>query len=225
MDDLADCVRIDTRLAGQVKRYHTWPIIGQQTVAEHTWQMLRIYLSVCAKPEQRIMFYIIFHDIGEHYTGDIPYPVKSENRELKERMDMLEKRSWATQLDYWGSFHQVWVGDDDKVLCKMIELVEMAEFGMDQVCLGNAHGYIVANRCLMAVYNMRPPPRLVTYVTKRIRLFFQQCPAIHTGYDLDEDWWFPARWEMKYGQHATHEVSGADSQSGHTGAQAEGRHI
>ena len=220
-----DPVRLDTRLAGQVKRYHTWPIIGQQTIAEHTWQILRIYLSVASKPDPHIMTYALFHDIGEHFTGDIPYPVKSENRELKEHMDMLELRSWATQLDYWSSFHQCLIGEEDKALLKQIELVEMAEFGMDQVTLGNAHGFIIAHRCLKAVYEIKLPIRLVMYIAKRLRLFFQQCSTIHVGYDLDEDWWFPARWEMKYGQHATHEVSGADSQSGHTGAQAEGRHI
>ena len=204
---LDDCVRLDTRLAGQVRRYHTWPTIKNQSIAEHTWQMIRIYLCVCKKPDPNIMYHIMFHDIGEHYTGDIPYPVKSENKELKERMDMLETRSMLLQLNYWGSFHQCYISDEDRALCKMIELVEMAEFGLDEMVLGNSHGFVIANRCLYAVFNMRPPDKLVLYICTRLNVFGAQYPM-----HMEGDWWDPIKWEHAHAtEHGTHEVSGVDS--------------
>jgi 5'-deoxynucleotidase YfbR-like HD superfamily hydrolase len=189
-----DPVRLDTRLAGQIRRYHTWPITGQQTVAEHTWQMLRIYFSVTAKFELHIIHHIQFHDIGEHLTGDAPYPVKSENPQLKEQMDILEQQSLAKQCDYWEAFKPLPLTFEERKFCKQIELIEMAEFGLDQMCLGNKHGFIIANRCLQAVYKMQPPPchQLVQYVTKRLQLFFQQYKGDQCS---PERWWDITLWE------------------------------
>ena len=128
-----DPVRLDTRIAGQLRRYHTWPIIGQQTIAEHCWQLMRIYMCVVDKLDIHMIRHIQFHDIGEHFTGDIPYPVKHDNPKLKELIDSIEMRAQVTQLDYWNSFHPIALTDQDRVLFKQIELTEMAEFGLDQM--------------------------------------------------------------------------------------------
>src|SRR5262249_20467298 len=161
-----DPVRLDTRLAGQIKRYHTWPTIGQQTVAEHTWHLLRIYMSVVSEINPAVCFRIMFHDIGEHLTGDIPYPVKKENPSLRAEINALENRSYARQLDYWDALHHsiTPITAEEETLMKQIEMMEMAEYGMEQVCLGCAHGWIVADRCLRYVYESNPPVSLSQYV-------------------------------------------------------------
>lgn len=191
-----DSVRLDTRLAGQVKRYHTWPTISTQTIAEHCWQLLRIYLSVVKTPDINIIIHIQTHDIGEHFTGDIPYPVKSLNPELKRQMDFLERKSQAAQLEHWESFHQVLLTEEDKEFFKLIELVEMAEFGIGEMLLGNNHGFIIADRCLKAVYQRSPSVELCDYIIKRLRLFHKQCFA---DWALDDDWWHPKIWERLHG--------------------------
>ena len=205
-DDPARKVRIDTRLAGQVRRYHTWPTIGHQTIAEHTWQLLRIYLCVVEIPDRHMILHIMNHDIGEHDTGDIPYPVKRDNPILKQEMEFLEHRSQMTQMDYWNMFHPTYLTPEDKILFKQIELTEMAEFGMDQMNLGNHHGYIIANRCLQAVYENQPSNRLAKYVIKRLELFFQQCHfADHACEEVE--WWWTRSWEKLH----------ADSEPGASG--------
>ncbi len=192
-----DSVRLDTRLAGQVRRYHTWPILGEQTIGEHCWQLMRIYLCVVDRIDSRMVYHIMLHDIGEHSTGDIPYPVKRDNPILKEQIDFLERKSQAAQVEYWNSFRQVFLSDEDKALFKQIELVEMAEFGLDQMNLGNHHGYIIANRCLEAVYKNQPCAKLAQYVIKRLQLFFDQCHPINSEYDEGE-WWSAQGWEELY---------------------------
>lgn len=187
-------VRLDTRLAGQLRRYHTWPVIGQQTVAEHCWQIMRIYLSVVDVPDPHMMYHITFHDIGEHFTGDIPYPVKRDNPQLKEQMEFLEQRSYMTQLEYWGAFHMARLSDYDKKLFKNIELTEMAEFGLDQVCLGNSYAFVIADRCLRSVYNNNPDTKLIRYIMKRLELFFLQC---RNEMEPFGDWWSYAKWHAK----------------------------
>jgi hypothetical protein len=136
----------------------------------------------------------MFHDIGEQFTGDIPYPVKHNNPQLKEIMDLLEKKAYCTQLEYWDSFRQTLLTSEDMNLFKQIELVEMAEFGMDQLCLGNNHGYIIAHRCLRAVFKLHPCPRLVAYVIKRLEIFYKQCATVF-AYDTVADWWLITQWE------------------------------
>lgn len=186
-------VRLDTRLSGQVRRYHTYPIIGQQTIAEHCWQIMRIYCSVVDRVDPHMVIHITFHDIGETSIGDLPYPVKSENHKLKEEADYLEQRSRYLQLDYWDAFKQVLLTEEDKKLFKQIELIEMAEFGMEQMCLGNGYAFIVADRCLRNVYQNQPCARLVQYVIKRVSLFFKQYKNTLRG--AVDDWWSIIKWE------------------------------
>jgi 5'-deoxynucleotidase YfbR-like HD superfamily hydrolase len=141
-----------------------------------------------------MIHHIVFHDIGEHFTGDIPYPVKSQNPDLKSQMEFLELRSMMVQLDYWDAFRQSMLTEDDKRLFKQIELIEMAEFGMDQVALGNNHGFIIADRCLLAVYEGKPSVNLAGYVIKRLKLLFRQVPIIYS-YGLGTEWWTIYKWE------------------------------
>ena len=191
-----DCVRLDTRLAGQVRRYHTWPIVKEQSIAEHCWQLMRIYLSIVDKIDAHMIRHIIFHDIGEHYTGDIPYPVKRNNPRLKEEMDFLEIKSQNAQMEFWDSFKQVALSAEDRKLFKHIELIEMAEFGLDQMNLGNSHGYVIANRCLEAVYKNQPCMKLVQYVIKRLRLYYQQQEYAKEIPYTEDEWWDYDKWEQ-----------------------------
>jgi hypothetical protein len=194
-----DIIRLDTRLAGQVQRYHTWPTIRKQTIAEHTWQILRIY-SCVDELNVNTALAIIYHDIGEHYTGDIPYPVKAQNPELKKEMDVLELQSWAAQLTAWEVPHIHALDIADKKFFKLVEIIEMAEFGLDEVCLGNSHGLLIADRCLRHVYkNIAFPAcgkeaRLVTYIVRRLNLFMQQCM---NRIVRDGPWWYTNHWEDK----------------------------
>jgi 5'-deoxynucleotidase YfbR-like HD superfamily hydrolase len=190
-----DPVRLDIRLSGQLRRYHTWPIIGQQTVAEHTWQILRIYCSIVDKIDPHMVMHAMFHDIGETFTGDLPYPVKSENRDLKKQLDYLEEQSRLRQLEYWSAFKQIFLSEEDKIFFKQIELIEMAEFGMDQMCLGNNHAFIIADRCLRKVYENDTSARLMRYIVYRLNIFHNQYK--NTLNDALGDWWHVEVWHKK----------------------------
>jgi 5'-deoxynucleotidase YfbR-like HD superfamily hydrolase len=194
-----DSIRLDTRLAGQVRRYHTWPVLREQSVAEHCWQLMRIYMSVAEtdKVDKNILLHILIHDIGEHFTGDIPYPVKSLNPNLKREMDLLESRSAAAQVLHWEAFHPIYFTDADRELFKQLELMEMAEMGMGEVLLGNDHGFIIADRCLEALYEKRPCPRLCQYAILRLKMFSRQYMSISHPISIRmmSKWWNIIEWE------------------------------
>jgi 5'-deoxynucleotidase YfbR-like HD superfamily hydrolase len=193
-----DPVRLDIRLSGQIQRYHVWPTIGKQTIAEHCWQILRIYCIVIDKIDPHMVMHAMFHDIGEMFTGDTPYPIKSENHELKKQLDYFEERSRLSQLEYWSAFRQVYLSEEDKLLFKQIELIEMAEFGMDQMCLGNSHAFIIADRCLRRVYQDGIDSRLLRYVTSRLNTFHKQY-KIMTSESMG-DWWYVEGWHKRLTQ-------------------------
>lgn len=120
------------RLAGLVKRYHTWPTIREQTVAEHTWHVMRIYQTVFFNPQYETLVNILYHDIGEVQTGDIPFPVKAQNPCLKKQMDGLERDALARMnIGLFG------ISDEEKLKVKICDLLEMHEYGIEEVVKGN----------------------------------------------------------------------------------------
>lgn len=138
-------ITTNLRLAGQVKRYHTWPTISQQSVGEHSWQVYRIYHELFGIVPEDTAEYIIFHDAGELVAGDIPYPLKSQDPLLKHRMDEHEQKA----LGEMGLNLPV-LSDNEKLRVKLCHLLEMMEFGLHEEALGNRYGKPIADRCEFA---------------------------------------------------------------------------
>jgi hypothetical protein len=120
------------RLAGEVVRYHTWPMHHRQTVGEHTWQVMRIYWQIWGPLPPELSSFFIWHDAGELATGDIPFPVKSQNPVLKAEMDALEDQA-VTQMG--GLLHTL--EQTLKVRAKACDLIDMHECGWAEVAMGN----------------------------------------------------------------------------------------
>lgn len=132
------------RIAGGVLRYHTWPTLRRQTVAEHTWHSLRIYMETFGPPPPHVSVAITTHDMGELATGDLPFPVKKDNAHVATAMSELEGKS----VD--RTFGSTFGGQDclecledmttqDKVRVKICDILEMIEFGMEERLMGNRY--------------------------------------------------------------------------------------
>lgn len=128
-------IRRDTRLAGLVMRYHTWPTLTQQTISEHTWQLLRIYIEIFGPPPPLVTYYITYHDAPELKTGDAPFPIKMENPDLKEILDRIEKKTFLEMLGK----DMPELSMEEKVRVKICDLIEMHEFGVHERFLGNRY--------------------------------------------------------------------------------------
>lgn len=123
----------NARFAGGVKRYHTWPTITQQTNAEHTWNVLRIWWMIWGAPSAEVATYLIWHDAGEIKTGDLPFPIKSRHPAIKKTFDQLEGETVRAMrgpacLSLTGV---------DKTRAKIADLLEMWEYGWVELNLGN----------------------------------------------------------------------------------------
>lgn len=113
-------------------RYHTWPVIRQQSIGEHTWQCLRLYREVWGPLPTAVADYLLYHDAGELVVGDPPFPLKAQNPELKEIYDGLEKKALAGM---GGALPPLY--PEEKLRVKFVDLLEMFEFGLTEMEMGN----------------------------------------------------------------------------------------
>jgi 5'-deoxynucleotidase YfbR-like HD superfamily hydrolase len=138
------------RFASLVKRYHTWPVIREQNNAEHTLHVLRIYDRLFGLPSVRVVRAIMYHDIGEIGPGDAPFPSKRNNPDLKAAHDRVEREK---RVELLGE-------DTDDITetaaryIKICDLLEMWEFGTEEVLRGNSLAEPIVIRTLQAAYSL-----------------------------------------------------------------------
>ncbi len=123
----------NARFAGETLRYHTWPTHQQQTVASHTWQLFRIYFQCFGSIAPATATYILWHDAGELVLGDLPFPIKSQSPPLKKLCDGIEN---LAVVKMGGKVVKLSV--EEKRRIKETDLIEMLEFGLVEVQLGNS---------------------------------------------------------------------------------------
>ncbi len=139
-------VRRDIRLAGQVKRYATWPVIHQQSTGEHSWQVLRIYIEIFGAPSPEVCVYIVHHDSAELAVGDPPFPLKSQNADLKKIYDRLEV---GALMEMRGEALPD-LSSDERMKIKVCDLLEMWEFGQQELRMGNRYAQPIVDDTIAA---------------------------------------------------------------------------
>lgn len=173
---LSSDVRRNIRLAGQVKRYATWPVLHQQSTGEHSWQVLRIYIEIFGPPIPDVTVYITHHDSAELAVGDPPFPLKAQNQDLKVIYDRLED---AAMLEMRGEALPV-LSHAEKARIKICDLLEMWEFGHQEWLMGNRYAKPIIDDTLAVVMKMISMPefpeddneRVTAFITSKERSMF-----------------------------------------------------
>lgn len=135
-----DIVLRHARFAGEIRRYHTWPVLRQQTNGEHTWQCLRIYLEIWKRIPALTAKYLVYHDVGEQVLGDLPYPAKAHNPALKKEADKVEARGLAAMGVELPKLEK-----RERLRCKACDYLEMFEFGVLELQMGNKYAAPIIN--------------------------------------------------------------------------------
>lgn len=130
-------VALSARLAGRVRRYHTWPTLQDQTNADHTWHVMRIYWQVFGPMSPEVSSYLLTHDMGEHGVGDLPFPTKSQDPQLKSIISSMEDRSLRQTMGDAAAESVLQLTPVERRRCKVCDLLEMLEFGMLEEGMGN----------------------------------------------------------------------------------------
>jgi len=129
------------RKAGRVKRYHTVDTIGHQTVAEHSFNVCLILLALFqGKVSSELLKAALYHDLPEIVTGDVPATAKWGNPELRDALRKVEDRFEAT--------HSLTVdlSEEELTALKWADMMELVQYCVDQLEMGNRNMLVVATR-------------------------------------------------------------------------------
>jgi len=125
--------------AGRVKRWHTMSIIGQQTVAEHSYGVVNIINKLWPDATKELILAALYHDAAEVDLGDIPHPSKN----------ILKKVAGEFMLCAEVKFHiknriphSVNISFRDQARLKLADTIEAALFCKHQMEMGNNRGRI-----------------------------------------------------------------------------------
>lgn len=137
------------RNAGDVIRYHTRKVINRQDVANHTWNVMRIYTERYGIPRAEVYAHILYHDVAEVITGDIPFQIKRNMPQMKQASDAAEEYAmWKLGIDYSKlteqEAHQV----------KVCDLVEMHEYARAEIAHGNTMAWDIVDNIETALEQM-----------------------------------------------------------------------
>jgi len=144
-------ITYDPRVAGEIRRYHTWSVVNHQTVGCHTWQIMRILLTVWPRCPRRLLIYAVIHDMTE-MGGDIPYPFKAMFPDLKSIMLHVDNHVIREQMKF-GRPETVILSPYETLVFKLCEWIEMWEYGLHEMNMGNRYAAKIAERMYREIWN------------------------------------------------------------------------
>lgn len=133
--------------AGETRRFHSWPVLRQQNVADHSWHvtMLGFVLYGQDEPGVRLPFLmaLLTHDMAECLMGDIPSPAKRlmdtllvlENKEtsFRQRWNAAEQEVAARYSMDWESL----LDAEELRRFKLVDAMEGAFYCIRERQMGN----------------------------------------------------------------------------------------
>jgi 5'-deoxynucleotidase YfbR-like HD superfamily hydrolase len=146
----AEQIETSSRLAGEVRRYHTWPVLREQSVASHSWQCLRIHLEIWGPPEPEVFTWILLHDSPEIVTGDPPFGAKGYMSQ-EQRSALADVEHGALLDQYATDRHEIvdaahHLSEEQRRRAKICDLIDMLEFGNLELAMGNTLGGPIVTR-------------------------------------------------------------------------------
>jgi 5'-deoxynucleotidase YfbR-like HD superfamily hydrolase len=122
---------------GQVLRYHTRPeIMNGQNVAAHTWKTVVILHTLWPDVSKNTLLHMLYHDVAEFETGDMPATTKWKYDELAQIMNRVES-DYEDQLGIGEN--TIKVSPREKSLCDMADKLELVFHCHRLLKEGNTH--------------------------------------------------------------------------------------
>lgn len=122
------------REAGHVERCHTIPHHGSYPVGLHTFHMLAMLVVLHPDPHPLLFQAIIYHDVHERWTGDVPPVVRRLVPEFAASYD-----SACTKIEKAADCPNVFLSSDGRMWIRALDRLEFFLWCHDQVNLGNQH--------------------------------------------------------------------------------------
>lgn len=140
-------------LASRIRRYHTIPVIHQETVGEHSHRLGTLYLQLFGRPRAEVLEYILYHDLGELSSGDLPFNAKRDAPGIKDYMDKAEtagRRRMNIKMPELTS--------EELARVKLCDMLQMLEFARIEMTMGNQYAHSVQDNILAALDQFKTLP-------------------------------------------------------------------
>jgi|TARA_R110000824_G_scaffold50752_7_gene141528 5'-deoxynucleotidase YfbR-like HD superfamily hydrolase len=124
---------IERLKGGHVTRYHTVPEIANgQDVASHTWRAMIILTTLWPDISKNAIMNMMWHDIPEAYTGDIPATTKWGYPKLATALERAEDII-VNQLEIWP----LDITEKEEHRIKVADMLELVLHCFRQMEMGN----------------------------------------------------------------------------------------
>lgn len=113
---------------------------GSYTVGQHSFDMLTLlFLLYPGAPSLDLVKAVIYHDVAERWTGDMPSSAKASDGNLAKRMDLAEQRILKT------IGVNIAISEDDRTWLSGLDRLELYLWACDQMQMGNGTlGHLIA---------------------------------------------------------------------------------
>jgi 5'-deoxynucleotidase YfbR-like HD superfamily hydrolase len=111
---------------------HTWPLVNEYLVGQHTWGLLANLLRMYPEASKTLIVHAVFHDSGELISGDSPAPLL--------RADPNVARAFETIQNTFVRAHIGKLPDltpTEKLLLEIADRLELIEFCCLEKSMGN----------------------------------------------------------------------------------------
>lgn len=124
------------RDGNHVRRWHTRRVHHQETVGEHTANVMAIVFALChaEPPSARLLSAVLMHDTAEQWTGDVPATAKWDSPELRSALDELECRKMLENFLVLPD-----LTEQERLTLKWADMLDLCYFCLDELRLGNVN--------------------------------------------------------------------------------------
>ena len=132
---------LELRKGGVTRRLHTVPMLGSQTVAQHSWGVAVLLVQLHPNPSLQLLKAALWHDVAEAWVGDVPATAKWRWRPLAHQVAFAEleiEDELGIRVNLTDKEHQ-WLNGCD--------ILELALTCYDQLRLGNRNFGVILQRC------------------------------------------------------------------------------
>lgn len=171
------------REGGLTRRAHTVPYNGEYNVAMHSFNAVNLLFMLWDGTEQpsiNLIKAVLWHDIPERWTGDVPSPAKGCSKYLKGYLDELEERI-LIQLDLKQPFSRL-IPEEWKWL-HAVDLLELYLWTEDQINWGNPMMAGMRDK-IIDMFNKRKeitPPSIIGFLENFTWTRLPECDELLEG--------------------------------------------
>lgn len=160
--------RVDmARDAACVDRFHTARVVHDETVAEHSFNIINLLLIMTEGAASRgLILAALVHDMGEPMVGDIPSPVK---RGLPPEVGkIMERMEWEAIAEIHPYAHQLNLTEEEAKLLNLADKLDGLMKCRDELRLGNKGIRFIGDRYVAYVHE-------ITDKWHPYRVFAEEC--------------------------------------------------